>query len=185
MAWPVSPLTTYIAGLPPAIKAFDLNAIQTAINNILNGALTIKAVALNLGPGFPAFPPPGTLVTVGTVASTTFPNTDQRSFDRVVGVGTVPLGWVVVDSVGNLVQGTNVKSGPGVVRTGAGTYEIEFYATPATANACTLVTPLSFGATYKAVPSFSGPRLKVTVTTYNPATGAATDCGFSLLVFGE
>jgi hypothetical protein len=34
MAWPFTPLTTYVSSSVPAIKAFDLNALQAAINAI-------------------------------------------------------------------------------------------------------------------------------------------------------
>ena len=34
MAWPFTPLTTYLANAFPAIKAFDLNSIQSALNNL-------------------------------------------------------------------------------------------------------------------------------------------------------
>ncbi len=36
MAWPYTPLTTYVASSTPSIKAADLNAIQVAINNLHN-----------------------------------------------------------------------------------------------------------------------------------------------------
>lgn len=44
--WPYSPLTTYVADNPPAIKAGDLNAIQAAINE-----LYLKRVELESGDG--------------------------------------------------------------------------------------------------------------------------------------
>ena len=185
MAWPLTPLTTYLAGLPPAIKAFDLNAIQTTINSILTGAITLKAVSVDSTGGALSAPQAGTLRATGSVASTTFPNPLAYPFGGIVGVGSAPLGWVSVESTGNLLKGYNIASGPGVVRTGVGVYEILFYAQPSTANACPVVTPSSFGAVFKAVPSLVGLQLKVTVSTYNPVTGAATDCGFSLLVLGE
>lgn len=37
MAWPYSPLTTYVASSTPSIKAADLNAIQIAINTLYGG----------------------------------------------------------------------------------------------------------------------------------------------------
>lgn len=37
MAWPFSPLTTYVANSTPAIKAVDLNDIQSALVNVHNG----------------------------------------------------------------------------------------------------------------------------------------------------
>lgn len=37
MAWPYTPLTTYIPGGVPAVKALDLNSLQSVINSLYNG----------------------------------------------------------------------------------------------------------------------------------------------------
>lgn len=47
MAWPLTPLTTYVANSTPVIKAADLNSIQTAINNIFGGSLSLKQMLLD------------------------------------------------------------------------------------------------------------------------------------------
>ena len=46
MAWPSTPLTTYSAGIAPAIQAFDLNAFQSAINGIVNGTSNYLLTAM-------------------------------------------------------------------------------------------------------------------------------------------
>jgi hypothetical protein len=47
MAWPLTPLTTYIANSVPAIKAADLNGIQSAINQLYTGQNTIAKLAID------------------------------------------------------------------------------------------------------------------------------------------
>lgn len=44
MAWPLTPLTTYVSSTTPAIKAADLNAFQSAINSLYSGTLTLKSL---------------------------------------------------------------------------------------------------------------------------------------------
>lgn len=184
--WPLTPLTTYLAGLPPAIKAFDLNTIQTTINSIVGGVLSLKALVLDGAGGLVVAPRAGTGVCTGTVASTTFPSPLSYPAGGVVARGTLPLGWAVVASMGDLLNGYNVFSGPGVVRTGVGVYEITFNAEPSTVNVCAIVTPTTFPLLFQAEPFLVGTNLKIKVSIWTPAAiGIPTDCGFSLLVFGE
>lgn len=42
MAWPFTPITTYVAGTTPTIKAYDLNQLQAYINNLINGDRSVK-----------------------------------------------------------------------------------------------------------------------------------------------
>lgn len=188
MAWPLTPLTTYLAGLPPAIKAFDLNAIQATINSIVGGVLSLKALVLDGTGGLVVAPPAGTGVCTGTVSSTTFPSPLSYPAGGVLARGTLPLGWAVVASTGVLWNGYNVFSGPGVVRTGVGVYEITFNAEPSTASVCAIVTPTTFPLLFQAEPSLVGAKLKIKVSIWAPLAPpipSPTDCGFNLLVFGE
>jgi hypothetical protein len=57
MAWPLTALTTYVAGTTPSIKASDLNSIQDAINKTLLGTYTHKIVVADATGG--ATPPAG------------------------------------------------------------------------------------------------------------------------------
>lgn len=188
MAWPLTPLTTYLAGGSPAIKAFDLNAIQAAINSIVGGVLSLKALVLDGTGGLAVAPRDGTGVCTGTVSSTTFPSPLSYPAGGVLARGTLPIGWAVVASTGVLLNGFNVLSGPGVVRTGAGVYEITFNAEPSTASVCAIVTPTTFSLLFQAEPSLVGAKLKIKVSIWAPVAPpvpSPTDCGFSLLVFGE
>ena len=45
MAWPLTPLTTYLPASTPAIKAADLNAIQDAITQAFRGTCKTISVA--------------------------------------------------------------------------------------------------------------------------------------------
>ena len=186
MAWPLTPLTTYLAGLPPAIKAFDLNAIQTTLTQLFNGTISVKSLIADSTGGVVTAVPAGEVRAGRAVASTTFPNPITHTDGGVLCRSSVVLGWVVVDALGNLGHGYNVISGPGSVRSAPGTYILTFGSTPASAAAaCPQVTPTGAGLIPKASAALVGPNLQITVTIYNPVTGAATDGSFALAVFGE
>ncbi len=69
MAWPSTPLTTYIASSTPSIKAADLNAIQNAINKIILGTYTIKNLVLDgVGGASTSLPGPAATNPASTVA---------------------------------------------------------------------------------------------------------------------
>jgi hypothetical protein len=44
VAWPASPLRTYVANSTPTIKAADLNAFQSGINGIIYGTGDNRAI---------------------------------------------------------------------------------------------------------------------------------------------
>ena len=186
MAWPLTPLTTYLAGLPPGVKAFDLNAIQTTLNQLFNGSISVKSLIADAVGGVATALPAGEIQANRSVSSATFPNPITHTGSGVLCRATGVLGWVLVDALGNLGHGYNVISGPGSVRTGVGTYVVLFGSTPASAAAaCPQVTPTGAGLIPKASAALVGPNLQITVTIYNPVTGAATDGSFALAVFGE
>ena len=47
MAWPITPLTTYVASSTPVIKASDLNDIQTAINRAFLGTYSFRWIKVD------------------------------------------------------------------------------------------------------------------------------------------
>ena len=186
MAWPLTPLTTYLAGLPPGIKAFDLNAIQTTLNQLFNGSISVKSLIADAVGGVVTALPAGEIRANRSVSSATFPNPITHPNSGVLCRATGVLGWCVVDGLGNLGHGYNVISGPGSVRSAPGIYIVTFGSTPASAAAvCPQVTPTGAGLIPKASAALVGPNLQITVTIYNPVTGAATDGSFALAVLGE
>jgi hypothetical protein len=65
MAWPLTPLTTYLAGSLPAIKAFDLNQIQQAINSAFGALWSFKGLAVDGVGGQAVNPAAGLLINNG------------------------------------------------------------------------------------------------------------------------
>lgn len=66
MAWPNTPLTTYTFDGAPPIKSMDLNAIQDAINRIINGTYSLRAVTIDGTGGNIVAPVAGSLTVSGT-----------------------------------------------------------------------------------------------------------------------
>lgn len=131
MAWPSTALTTYVAGSAPTIKAFDLNAFQSAINGIVNATYSLAAVVADGTGGAIVATTAGTTQVSATLTETTVPGTA-----RAVGldcVGTRVWGWVYFTGGGSVSRGYNVKS---FSRVAAGLYTVEFYGAPADATAC-------------------------------------------------
>lgn len=65
MAWPITPLTTYLPGSTPAIKAADLNAIQDAISKTLLGKYSFAGLLVDGAGGNAVAPPAGGLSLTG------------------------------------------------------------------------------------------------------------------------
>lgn len=61
MAWPSTPLTTYVPVTTPAIKSFDLNSFQSGINGIINGTYSLNAAVIDGAGGAITAPVAGTL----------------------------------------------------------------------------------------------------------------------------
>ncbi len=97
MAWPFTPLTTYISESLPTIKAVDLNAFQSAINRIYSGTRSLKALTLDPDGDNTVSPTPGVAYLNGgendsdPIIHTTFnPTTRKLMWDvPTVGVGDV------------------------------------------------------------------------------------------------
>ena len=92
MAWPSTPLTTYIANSTPSIKAFDLNAMQTGTNGIINGTYNLQAVTVTTGtPGSVVAPVAGDITSInasniGLLNSTTV-SVENASNDAALTTG--------------------------------------------------------------------------------------------------
>jgi hypothetical protein len=67
MAWPLTPLTTYLPGSLPAVKAADLNAIQAAINRGFLGTYSFAGLVVDGTGGQDATPTPGGIKTSGGI----------------------------------------------------------------------------------------------------------------------
>lgn len=66
MAWPLTPLTTYVASTTPAIKASDLNSIQSGVNGIVAATYSLAAVVLDGTGGNVVTPTAGTVKISGS-----------------------------------------------------------------------------------------------------------------------
>lgn len=131
MAWPSTPLTTYVAGSAPTIKAFDLNAFQSAINGIVNATYSLAAVVADGTGGAIVATTAGTTQVSATLTETALPGTA-----RAVGldcVGTRPFGWVNFTGFGVVKRHYNLKA---FTRTGTGIYTAEFHGAPADPYFC-------------------------------------------------
>lgn len=77
MAWPSSPLRTYVANGVPTIRAADLNAMQTGTNGIINATYALNGVVVTpAAVGSVVVPTPGNITSisgsnVGLLNSTT------------------------------------------------------------------------------------------------------------------
>lgn len=69
MAWPMTPLTTYLPGSLPAIKSTDLNAIQSAINRNFLGTYSYAGIVIDGVGGKDAAPVPGGINTSGAIVA--------------------------------------------------------------------------------------------------------------------
>lgn len=135
MAWPSTPLTSYVANSTPTIKAADLNAFQSGINGIINGTYSLAAAVIDATGGLVVAPPAGSLQVSGAdISNTAVPSTSVPSgqmFQDTVCLGYCRAYWDGAAMVP--VRVANVRS---LVRNGTGDYTVIFNATmasPATA----------------------------------------------------
>jgi len=125
MAWPSTALTTYVAGVAPAIQAFDLNAFQSAINGIINGTYSLKAVVVDGTGGAVVVPVAGTTKVSANLTENAIPGTARASGTDCI--GTRPWGWGVITGAGTFKRGYNVFDAK---RIAMGQYEFYFYGAP-------------------------------------------------------
>ena len=182
MAWPSTPLTSYVSNTVPAIKAFDLNAFQSGVTGIINATYSHKSTVIDGVGGAVVSPASGALVITQNAASKTFPNPilSSGTFYR----DNIASAWAIVDNGGVLQKGVNVK---GIAHVAAsGIYTIEFnislggftvYDLPAS------VTTIQSNA-YANYQQIVATPTKIRVNTFDGPTGAAADFAFCLIVYG-
>ena len=182
MAWPNTPLTTYVAGGPPHVMAADLNSLQDAINRMINATYSHKAVVVDGSGGAIVTPLAGTTLVSANLLEATVPGTSRtRGTDCI---GTRPWGMAVITGSGTFKKGFNCKSAS---RTGVGQYQFEFYGLPSdptwtncTGSASSPGTALSL--TFQTA-AFAG-NLLVSVDVRDGAN-ALTDALVNMLVYAE
>lgn len=188
-AWPTTPLTTYVSGTTPAIKAADLNAFQTAINKILLGEYTYKGIVVDGTGGAGTTPNAGSVTVSRTASGTSAPTTQLAAGELTKAM--VPMGWASINAAGDLVRGLNVYDDPGVLggatHVGAGLYDVIFHTVPTNplTGACIATPKVSFPRFIQCYTSADGAgRLKATVFIWNSA-GTATDTEFHVVAYAE
>lgn len=134
MAWPSTPLTTYVAGTPPAIKAADLNELQDGVNQIINGSYTVKGLYLDGTGGASTTPKEGALRLAGFCTETAIPGVAPYTGTALAAVGTVDRGWAVVNGNATVVRHFNCYDVARTVGQPTGAYTITFHATPSDFN---------------------------------------------------
>lgn len=190
MAWPLSPLQSFLSGTPPFIEAATLNSVQDAIIRIVSGTYSLKSVYVDGTGGVPildAFTRPGTVTVNGLITGTTLP-TPVQTEDGLIGLGNCLRGWAVVSGAGVLLRGYNVI---GSERTPAGAANGDYLLTfqpdlTDGTNICVFASILGNGtpATIDYVPSKVGTHQTVRIGVFNLA-GARTDRAVSCGFYGE
>lgn len=182
MAWPSTPLTSYVAGVTPYIKAFDLNALQGGVNGIVNGTYSLHSLTLDGTGGAVVAGSPGTARLSATASGTATPT-------AAVPWGTMTkesalFGDAAVDSAGGFISGFNVLS---CSRLGVGQYRVTFNGAPTNVARCTGQVTGRFNAAARICElnslSLAGADLQADILIYDTA-GAAADARFDLHVFG-
>lgn len=191
MAWPNTPLTTYLSGGLPALKAFDNNSYQSAINGIINGTYSLHSVTVD-GTGGVVVAGTGGTMLLGASASGVVAPLASVPWGRLYKESAI-FGFAVVDSAGTLQSGFNVKAEPGpllgATHLTAGNYAITFHGAPTNvARVQTLAIPFNNGGArlIEALPAgLSGADLLVNVRTFSTAAGfPAADAGFAVVAWG-
>jgi len=182
MAWPSTPLTSYLSGGLPAIKAFDLNAFQAAINGVVNATYSLLGLVIDGVGGNVVVPTAGALMLSGSASGVVAPTT-------AVPWGTMfregpQFGAARVTGAGVFEAGYNVQS---TTRTGAGVYQVLFNGAPTNVARCTGQVTGRFNAV-AFIPELNsltlvGADLKATVFMYDIA-GAPADAMFDVNVWG-
>lgn len=115
----VSRITTYIAGSVPRIKAFDLNAIQDAISEIITGFITLKSAHLDGTGNNASTAPAGALRVSSSKSGGAFPCPTVVWGDFHKESATFAGGSLMGD--GTWIGGVNIKTAS---RLALGKYEI-------------------------------------------------------------
>lgn len=188
-AWPTTPLTTYVSGTTPAIKAADLNAFQTAINKGFLGEYTYKGIVVDGTGGAGTTPNAGSVIVSRTASGTTAPTTQLAAGELAKAM--VPAGWAQVDATGTLVRGLNIHGQPGALggadHSSAGIMTVTFHLIPTnpTQGACFVTSNAPFPRFTECIlGADGGGRLTATVVVWNSA-GTLTDSAFFVTAYAE
>lgn len=174
MAWPLTPLRTFIADSVPVIDAEFLTLIQETINDLFEGVISLKSLVVDAVGGDPTSTPAGSIQVGRLVGSNAEPSANAVAKGQI-NVESVPT------SVAHISGGfVNVLWGFGVHAVdrhpgGAaqGDYDVTFQHTPSGAdvNHHSLQVTGKLGGTYDRIevdPSLDGSnRLKCRVTFVN------------------
>ena len=187
MAWPNTPLTSYSPGTTPWIKADDLNAIQSAINGIINGTYTLKTLYVDSTGGNTAAQLPGLVVANGRVTHTTLPNTVNYAAGTVA-QGSVVRAWAVVNGDSSFARGFKVYStGRTPMGIPAGDYTVVFDTNPSDrVNVAVFASIDGLTPTPSSIqvhPFDSGGKQAVRVWTF--LGSSQTDARFSVGIYAE
>lgn len=118
MAWPLTAMTTYVANSLPAIKAADLNALQTFAGAVLTNTYSFKSVQVD-GTGGAASTGTSGYVEALTLYATANRSSATAGAGQAVVVGniwrdTIPIAYAHVDNTvgaAALVRGVNIAAG--------------------------------------------------------------------------
>ncbi len=190
MAWPLTPFATFVSNSVPRISAAFLNQIQTTTNDLFNGLITLRALAVD-GTG-------GATIAPGNVASgaVTVSRTVSATGAALPMAPVVPWGQLNKEQVclgaGQFVWSAGTLSCSGgfnihaLNRVGAGHYEITLSVAPTSTGRCWATANGFFNAAEYSpeVNSFViiGGRLQITILMWKG--GVLTDGGFVLGAFG-
>jgi len=205
MAWPLTPLTTYLQSSLPAIKAFDLNAIQDAITRIVRGTYTLFGLVLDGTGGGNAIPPAGGIVASGVIragelvsAGPVSATTATLSANIFAGAAptadpgpgtlyadTVPFAAAMFGPGGDFHYGFNVAS---ITSPRVGVYEVKFIRRAVTnwgGSFGLLPVASVFGVTGIGTAVSVVDANTLLINTFATATGNPVAAGIYLLVFGR
>jgi hypothetical protein len=143
MAWPLTPLRTFIANSVPVIDALFLNLIQKWTNDLSEGIISVLSLTADGTGGIGAAPNPGTLNASREVISTTYPTPGpdiapgEYTRDSALAALASISGGFVPPAPGS-VAGGGLIGGFGIRRLNwlaAGDYEVTLQAAPSGGDA--------------------------------------------------
>jgi hypothetical protein len=183
VAWPSTPLRTYVANSTPTIRAADLNAMQTGTNGIINATYNLQALVTTTGtPGAVVVPVPGTVTLSGTASATSAPSA-AIPWGRMYKESAL-FGSATIDNAGAVVAVYNVLS---ATQLGTGQYEVIFNGAPTNwQRARVHITPYFNAGAFipdSASLTLSGSDLRALVQIYDTA-GAPADANFYIDAYG-
>lgn len=205
MAWPSTSYESCVANTT-VVHAALLNAIQSAINGIINATYSLKSVEIDGTGGSVVVPVAGTLRVSAAGSGTTAPTTTV-SAGRAYKAG-VPVAWARIKSDGTLRRGYNVKDEPGALlgarHPAAGDFRVRFNIAIGDMDYTSVVATPKADGNYYSVSTATGSDggflyAQITIwktesVTVDSDSGTAVnvsrapalvDAEFSVLVFGE